>query len=45
MMKKIFDMKTTKMHENREKSCIFTAFYRKNGVNRPENATILTNYE
>ena len=44
-MKKNFDMKTTKMHENRKKSCLFAAFYRKNGVNRPENATILTNYE
>ena len=45
MMKKIFDMKTTQMHENKKKSCFFAAFYRKNVINRPENATILTNYE
>ena len=44
-MKKNFAMKTTQMHENRKKSCLFTVFYRKNGGNRPENATILTNDE
>ena len=44
MLKKLFDMKTTKMHENRKKSSLYNEFYRKNGGNRPEKATILTKH-